>query len=520
MSRLEGARTVLTVASEKRRGRKPAPWRSYAQGTDADHFAEFCEQFLEQSVDAWDGLPLVLEPWQKRLFGEAMAFDGDGQVWRSVVIVAPRKNGKTAMLAAYAVYRLLTSDGSPEILLAASSDKQADRLFQAAATFIRRNQTLSELCRIRDHIGEIVRYDGEGRVFRLSSDPARLHGYNPSLVVCDELAQWTTPSLRRAYAALTSGGGARKAPQVFTITTAGEARDREDSILGRMIDQSHEQGEVESRPGLSIARLWAARMLVYNHEAPTSDPRDTKAMKLANPASWITEEYLAKQAADPELTDAEVLQLHGCVWAAGATHWLPGDAWRECSTEKGWPAGGERVVLGFDGSYNNDSTALVGATMDGHVFVVDAWERPDTRNEWVVPRDLVDLAVDQAMDRWQVVELACDPPGWHRELDDWSDRYGSPPVVRFETNKRAMMATACSRFYTAVVNKLLTHDGDERLARHISHAAVREIPGGGAYITKEDRNSPRKIDLAVAAVVAYDRAMFHAQSAVPWVASW
>ena len=226
---------------------------------DVDHFARFCEEFLVQSVDDWDGLPLRLESWQRRMFGEALAYDESGHpVWRSVVIVAPRKNGKTAMLAAYAVYRLLTSDGSPEILLAASSDKQADRLFKAAASFIRREPALAEMCRVRDHVGEIVREDGEGIIYRLSSDPTRLHGYNPSLVVCYELAQWTTPSLRRAYAALTSGGGARRAPQVFTITTAGEARDREDSILGRMLDQSMERGETDERPGLRIARLWPA----------------------------------------------------------------------------------------------------------------------------------------------------------------------------------------------------------------------------------------------------------------------
>jgi phage terminase large subunit-like protein len=59
-----------------------------------------------------------------------------------------------------------------------------------------------------------------------------LYGYSPTLVVCDELAFWTTPSLRRAYAALTSGGGARSAPRTFTITTAGEASHRHDSLLG------------------------------------------------------------------------------------------------------------------------------------------------------------------------------------------------------------------------------------------------------------------------------------------------
>src|SRR3954452_19382648 len=102
---------------------KAPAWKKYAFGSEVDHFAEFCAKYLIQSVDEWDGKPLILEPWQKRMLGEAMAYDESGwPVWRSIVIVAPRKNGKTAILAAYAVYRLVCEDGSPEILLAASSD--------------------------------------------------------------------------------------------------------------------------------------------------------------------------------------------------------------------------------------------------------------------------------------------------------------------------------------------------------------------------------------------------------------
>jgi hypothetical protein len=138
------------------------------------------------------------------MLGEALAYDADGwPSWCSVVIVAPRKNGKTALLAALSLYRLLTSRGRPEILLAAPSDRVAGRLFDAAARFVRRSGELSRLLRIRDHAGEIVREDGMGIVYRMSSDPKHLYGYNPTHVVCDELAQWSTPTLRRAYAALT-----------------------------------------------------------------------------------------------------------------------------------------------------------------------------------------------------------------------------------------------------------------------------------------------------------------------------
>jgi hypothetical protein len=303
-------------------------WSTYAAGSEFAHFAKFCREHLIQSEDRWEGHPLVLEPWQKRMLGEALAFDPDGwPTWRSVVIIAPRKNGKTAMLAALSLYRLLTDPGRPEILLAAPSDKVAGRLFDAAARFVRRSEELSTLLRVRDHAGEIVREDGMGIVYRLSSDPTRLYGYNPTHVVVDELAQWTTPNLQRGYAALTSGGGARSAPQVFTITTAGEASQRHDSILGRLLDAGLDAEDVEREPGLTVCRLTDAGTLLYEYAAPTSDPRDVEAMKLANPATWITEAYLRRQAEDPELTDAQVLQLHGCVWAATESTWIAPEAW-------------------------------------------------------------------------------------------------------------------------------------------------------------------------------------------------
>jgi phage terminase large subunit-like protein len=133
---------------------------------------------------------LKLEPWQKRFWREAL------KDWRSVVLIVGRKNGKTMMLAAYALYQLVSGSGRPEILLAAASDRQAGRLFDAAARFVRRDPGLSGILRVRDHEGVIVREDGLGAIIRLTSDPSRLYGYSPTLAICDELAFWTTPNLR------------------------------------------------------------------------------------------------------------------------------------------------------------------------------------------------------------------------------------------------------------------------------------------------------------------------------------
>jgi hypothetical protein len=61
------------------------------------------------------------------------------------------------------------------------------------------------------------------------------------------------------------------------------------------------------------------------------------------------------------------------------------------------------------------------------------------------------------------------------------------------------------RFYEAVVSGALTHGGDSRLARHVGNPALRE-DACGARLAKERRDSPRRIEATVAAVMAHDRA--------------
>jgi hypothetical protein len=295
---------------------------------------------------------------------------------------------------------------------------------------------------------------------------------------------------------------------VFTITTAGEAAFRHDSILGKILDAGLDADDVEREPGLTVCRMAEAHTLVWGFEAPTSDPHDVEAMKLANPASWITKAFLRRQALDPELTAAQVLQLHGCVWAAGETTFVPPDAWAARKAERVLEPG-ERIVLGFDGSYRRDATALVACTLDGFLAPLAVWERPERAPaEWKVPRDEVEDAIVEAMELYQVLELACDPPGWVAELDGWRELYGEV-VVDYPTNQRQRMAAACDRFRVGVHEGDLSHDGSAVLARHLGHCRTKDTPYG-PIVTKDAPDSPRKIDAAVAAVVAYDRAAWRA----------
>ncbi len=66
----------------------------------------------------------------------------------------------------------------------------------------------------------------------------------------------------------------------------------------------------------------------------------------------------------------------------------------------------------------------------------------------------------------------------------------------------ARMTPARQRLAEAVLNGTLTHSGNRDLARHVGNAVVK-VDARGTRIMKEHRDSKLRIDLAVAAGMAY-----------------
>ena len=475
-----------------------------------EHFLWWCETYLVQSIDQWAGLPLIFEDWQREWLDAALARDESGAAeWSSIALVVSRKNGKSTMLAALALYSLLEGKGQPEILLAAASDKQAGRMFDTVVSYIRRNPELQSRCHLREYVGEVSRVDGGGKIFRMASDPSTLQGYNPSLVICDELAFWTKPGHRKAWAALTTGGGARRLTQVVTITTAGNAETREDSILGGLIDKNELHGEIERRPGLTVSRNPDARTIVWNYSAPTRNPLDVQAMKLANPASWITEEYLARQAANPELAPYEVLQMHGCVWAEGIGTWITADRWAECYLELAIPEG-STVVAGVDAAHSRDTTActITWVAPDGRlVQKTRVWSCLEEKPHHVfVPGGRLDnnLVVDYLRELQKDFEV---------RLVVYDERYFTDQAVKLAEDDSLMvvemkqsmgeMREAWSLFYDAInmgEKPTLAHDGDEVFAAHVRNCAARKRDDGSWHVSKAAAERP--IDAVAAAAMS------------------
>jgi phage terminase large subunit-like protein len=312
-------------------------------------------------------------------------------------------------------------------------------------------------------------------------------GINPHLVIFDEVHLQTTDAI---WSGMQMAGAARSDALLFGITTPGYD-------LTSMAHGLYTEAKAGS------AGLYAR---IFEPADPGCDIDDQAAWAQANPvlAEGRAGFLEALEYDRAHLPEHEFRRFRLGLWTATESAWLPYGAWDACAVPgRGRPPEGARVWLGFDGSYSGDSTALVGCTEDRHLFIAGCWESPG-RKGWRVPRDEVDDAISMAFAAWDVQQLLCDPPYWAREIADWTARWGAR-VEEFPTFSRARMAPATTALHAAVLDQALTHDGDPRLARHVANCVVKPSPQGDV-ITKADKDSPAKIDLAVAATIAYQAA--------------
>jgi phage terminase large subunit-like protein len=430
------------------------------------------------------GYPFNLRPFQKQIIEGAFA-----PKIRTALISIPRGNGKTMLAAALGLAELFIGPPSAEVLVVASDQRQANITLRYAKRMVELHPDL--VTRTQVHKDWLYLPENDSMFVALPAEPGALHGHDPSLLVVDELHVVT----ESVWEATTSVSGKR--PQSLTLAISTPAASP-DSIMWRLV----EHGRAGDDPSFYFRE----------YAAPEGcDSADRAAWYLANPALACRPPFLAEdglESVQKTLREPVFRQLRLGQWVTGVESWLPWGAWDQCTDERREVRPDERVCLAFDGSASGDSTALVGATLDGFVWLEGLWENPgDPR--WRVPRETVSNAVDLAFQRYDVAELACDPWGWRSEIESWAARHGEKRVIEWNTAHAQRMAPATDRMFQGVVKQTLTHDGDERLSNHVAHCVAKPTPMGD-LVSKDKRGSPRKIDAAVAAIVAFDRAAFHA----------
>jgi phage terminase large subunit-like protein len=302
---------------------------------------------------------------------------------------------------------------------------------------------------------------------------------------------------RRVYEVVAAASGKRDRSLVLSIGTPSP--DGQESVMWELVAYGREH------PGERGFRLVEFAASSTDHEV---DCRHCWAE--ANPALGDLVRPDALEALlPPKLRESTYRRARLGQWIDVLEEaWLPPGVWAERVEVRTIPAGAE-VMLGLDGSFSQDCTALVVVTVEDvpHIDVVELWEPPPDRPDYRVPIADVEDAIREAARRWQVREIAADPFRWTRTLQALEAE--GLPMVEFPQSPQRM-TPATTGLYEALVNGQVTQSGDPRLARHVGNAVVK-VDSRGTRLAKEHKHSARKIDLAVAAVMAHARAVHQDQ---------
>ena len=422
-----------------------------------------------------------------------------------------RKNGKSALMQEIGKWGLICGPKGGEVYSLAADRDQARIVFNAAKRSFDMEPELAEMVKV---YRDAIEVPATGSVWRvLSAEAYTKEGLNPTLVLFDEVHAQPNDELWNVMALAM---GARVDPLMVGITTAGARTDNHgrDSLCYRLYQHGKQvvSGEVDD-PSFFFA--WWEPV-----EGESADHADPDVWAEANPGLTTSPPLISAEdfaSALPRTPESEFRTKRTNVWVTSMDSALPHGVWERAAAPDRARSG--QVVLGFDGSWNGDSTALVACTVDAphHLWVVDLWERPDDAIEWRVPiGDVEARIVDVVRHELDVRAVVIDPAGWRPTFDRLEDE--GLPVIEMP-NSVARMVPAWKRFYDGVVDGLVTHDGDPRLARHVENMVLK-IDARGARPTKEHKASKRHIDLGVAAVMAVSEAQARQEPEVDFVGAW
>lgn len=446
--------------------------------------ADFAATFLHVSKGVRAGEALSLTVWQRDLLTGLYERRPDGLLrYRRSLIGLARKNGKSLLGSLVALYGLIEGEPGAEVYSAAGDRQQARVVFNEAKWQVVQSSALSGVCKV---YRDAIEVPSTGAVYRVLSSDAKLQqGLNPSTVVFDELHVQSNDDL---WDALTLGSGARRDPMIVAITTAGHDLD---TICGRLYEYGKRviSGDVDDE-----------RFGFWWWEAPEGcAPDDRDAWVAANPnlvEGLLDEEDMevsVRQTAEMSFRRFRLNQ-----WTRSQDSWLPAGALDACVSdlelERDLP-----TFVGVDMALKHDSIAVVVAQPreDGRIVCRAKIWHPDAS---AMDVSAVEAHIRQLCRDWEVVEVAYDPAFFQRSAEVLSD--DGLPMVEFPQST-ARMVPACGTLYEMIVGGRLAINNDPMFIDQLLSPAQRQTDSGWRL---SKGKSKRKIDAAIATVIAVDRA--------------
>lgn len=507
---------------------KPTRFMAKTSHYDKDR-ADYVVSFIEclcHTKGRWAGKPFILMPWQERIIRDVFGIlkpDGHRQ-FSTAYIEIPKKNGKSELAAAIALY-LLFGDGeaSPEVYGAAADRAQASIVMDVASQMVRLTPALERRSKILTANKRIACRTNNGFYQVLSAEVGTKHGLNVSGLVLDEVH--AQPN-RKLYDVLTKGSGdAREQPLYFLITTAGTDTN---SICYELHQKAEDIIEGRKNDPTFYPVIYGAGM--------DEDWTDPKVWKKANPSlgETITMDKVRAACESAKQNPGEensFRQLRLNQWVKQAVRWMPMDKWDACA----FPADPEdlegRVCYGgLDLSSTTDLTSfclVFPPEEDDEPYYIlpyfwlpedtltlrvnrdhvpyDVWERQgyiQTTEGNVVHYAFIEKFIEKLGEKYNIREIAFDRWGAVQMVQNLE---GMGFTVVPMGQGFASMSPPTKELMKLTLEKKLAHGGHPVLRWNMDNIFIRTDPAGN--IKADKAKSTEKIDGAIACIMALDRAI-------------
>lgn len=489
-------------------------------------FLAWCEAFLAQPDGLTAGQPWRWTDSQARLLAWWFTVDRQGAfLFRRAQIVLPKGAGKSPLAAALScgalgaptVFDGFDADGeavgrphpSPHVQLAAVSQDQTDNTMSLVLAMLREGEASRELPDLDLGITRVRTRNGKLEPVTASA-PSR-EGQRLTDAILDEPHLW-----------LDSNGGTRMASTLRRNLGKMGGRSVETTNCWVPGENSVAQLTAEFADLIEQDKTKDVGLMRYHPKAEVEDLSDEEAVRAAlkelyRDSPWIDIDRIMSEINDPGTHPSDARRFYLNQTNIAEDGWIADHEWAACKNEHAKIEPGDTITLGFDGSRKRtykvtDSTVLVGCRVsDGHLFTIAHWDQPEgpEGKDWEVPTTEVDAAVATAFETYNVVGFYADSALWETWVASWEARFGKELLVggrehpiEYRMNRPIVVESILEQFYTAVMEQELSHDNSYILTSHMLHARRRWIKGKFS-IAKENPDSQRKIDAAIAAVLAH-----------------
>lgn len=466
------------------------------------------------------------------------AVDTEGQfVYRNGVFRRMKGHGKDPLAAALSLVELcgpvafdrFDADGDPVgksrhaawVQVVAVSQEQTKNTFSLFPVMASK--------KLRDdyalEVNKTILYSGiGGRIEAVTSSPYAMEGSRPTLVIQNE-TQWWVESNQGHDVAAVIDGNVTKIPGSRKLSICNAHVPGDDSVAER---------DYDAYQAITTGQAVNIRMLYDALEAPADTPLSEIPSEREDPEGyragveklraglevargdslWLPIDAIVDSVLDMRNTVSESRRKFLNQVNAHEDSWIAPNEWDRLAVVdvEGRLKPGERITLGFDGSKSNDWTALCACRVsDGRLFQL-SWWNPNNSVTGEIPRDDVDAAVRNAFNKYDVIAFRADVKEFESYVDAWGHAFkkqvkiasspGNPVAYDMRGNQKRF-AFDCERFLDAVYDGTLSHDGNRTLRQHVLNARRHPTAWDAISIRKASKDSSKKIDCAVTAVLAF-----------------